>query len=379
MNFDKLVVEIQRNISDLISKYPRPVKGSLYISADNQELALSLSDIKTYNNSVRNRLLGGFIDNLTFKEIDEEEKSYELFVDLFQDLYQTAPIKESTKKNYDRTLCLLKEYAPLATFTDLDRKFIYGFSKFLLSLQLKPNTIVKHLKILKRIIHLAEKKGYITQSVESLFSLCDIKTEKTFKETLTIKEVLVLFHYLQDNFDSITKRDREILSGFLFSCFTGLRYSDISQVEYSNIKRIRNKKWLCLKMKKTEQMVLIPIEQMFSGKALQVMNLFHRTRGKLFYMPSNAISNRILKKIYKEQVGKKKAVSFHTARHTAATLLLYHNTPLTTIQQILGHSNIRTTEVYADINQETIYNSISKVKFKELDKVDKRIMRSLKK
>ena len=69
-------------------------------------------------------------------------------------------------------------------------------------------------------------------------------------------------------------------------------------------------------------------------------------------------------------------VFFHCSRHTAATLLLYHDTPLTTIKEILGHTNIRTTEIYADINEATIYNSIAKIKFKELEKVERRIARS---
>ena len=50
----------------------------------------------------------------------------------------------------------------------------------------------------------------------------------------------------------------------------------------------------------------------------------------------------------------------------------YHNTPLTTIKEILGHTNIRTTETYADINEATIYNSISKIRFRELEKAEKK-------
>ena len=57
-------------------------------------------------------------------------------------------------------------------------------------------------------------------------------------------------------------------------------------------------------------------------------------------------------------------------------LMLYHNTPLTTIKEILGHTNIRTTETYADINEATIYNSISKIRFRELEKAEKRIART---
>ena len=56
---------------------------------------------------------------------------------------------------------------------------------------------------------------------------------------------------------------------------------------------------------------------------------------------------------------------FHLARHTAATLLLFYKIPLTTIQSILGHTHITTTEIYAEQNEATIYNSIKGVKFKE--------------
>ena len=71
--------------------------------------------------------------------------------------------------------------------------------------------------------------------------LCSVKQEKTFKESLTSKELLILYQYLQTEFETMADREKEILAGFLFSCLTGLRYSDICSVEYSNIKRIRNK------------------------------------------------------------------------------------------------------------------------------------------
>lgn len=58
-------------------------------------------------------------------------------------------------------------------------------------------------------------------------------------------------------------------------------------------------------------------------------------------------------------------ITFHTGRHTAATLLLFYKIPLTTIQSILGHTHITTTEIYAEQNEATIYNSIKGVKFKE--------------
>lgn len=109
----------------------------------------------------------------------------------------------------------------------------------------------------------------------------------------------------------------------------------------------------------------MPLDQIFGGRALKIMRLFHRTRGKLFYLPSNAKCNRVIKRVYKNQQIGKKNISFHTGRHTAATLLLFYKIPLTTIQSILGHTHITTTEIYAEQNEATIYNSIKGVKFKE--------------
>ena len=173
--------------------------------------------------------------------------------------------------------------------------------------------VMKHLKKAPRQACL---KGYVKHSIEELFSLCNVKPEKTFRESLTTKELVVLYQFLENNFDTMEEKEREILSGLLFSCLTGLRYSDICSVEYSNIKRIRNKRWLFLTMKKTSQKVFIPIEQMFSGKALGIIKLFHRTRGKLFHMPSNAICNRVIKRVYKKFFRSRKNISFHLAKHS---------------------------------------------------------------
>lgn len=355
------------------------IKGNIYILLGGNEFTLSISDLCEGKGEPprKEKYLGGYYDKVkAMLPEGDSDKHYAAFVDFFSDVCMDTGIRESTRKNYFRTLDTLEKYAPVAAFCDIDKTFVCGYERFLCSMGMKANTIVKHMKHLKKALRQACLKGYSKHSIEELFSLCSVKPEKTFRESLTTKELVVLYQFLENNFDTMEEKEREILSGFLFSCLTGLRYSDICSVEYSNIKRIRNKRWLFLTMKKTSQKVFIPIEQMFSGKALGIMRLFHRTRGKLFHMPSNAICNRVIKRVYKKLFRSRKNISFHRGRHTAATLLLYHDTPLTTIKEILGHTNIRTTEIYADINEATIYNSIAKIKFKELEKVERRIARS---
>lgn len=377
---DILVTKIRNCITDFLSQTDiSEIKGNIYLFNGDKEINISISEVWKIAEEVplEDKELGGYYDQVksTLPEKDTG-KNYNTFIDFFSDICHDINIKDSTRKNYFRTLDTLKEYAPAARFCNIDKTFVCGYELFLLSLKMRANTIIKHMKHLKKAFHQACRKGYLKFSIEELFSLCSVKQEKTFKESLTSKELVILYQYLQTEFETMADREKEILAGFLFSCLTGLRYSDICSVEYSNIKRIRNKRWLFLTMKKTGQKIFVPIEQMFSGRALGVMRLFHRTRGKLFHMPSNTVCNRIIKRIYKKLFRGKKNISFHCGRHTAATLLLYHNTPLTTIKEILGHTNIRTTETYADINEATIYNSISKIRFRELEKAEKRIART---
>lgn len=378
---DLLAARLHDCITGILSQFSQnDIRGNIYLFSGGKEISMSLSGISASlpGKKPEEKKLGGYYDQVrpTLSGY-EPEKEYRTFIEFFSDICLDSNIKDSTRKNYFRTLDTLQQYAPSACFYDIDKEFVCGYELFLSSLSMKPNTVIKHMKHLKKALHMACRKGFLKHSTDELFSLCTVRPEKTFKESLTAKELIVLYQYLKGNFCTMEERSREILSGFLFSCLTGLRYSDICEVEYSNIKRIRNKRWLFLTMKKTAQKVFVPIEQMFSGKALEIMRLFHRTRGKLFHMPPNAVCNRVVKRIYKQLFRGKKNISFHTGRHTAATLLLYHNTPLTTIKEILGHTNIRTTEIYADINEATIYNSISKIKFKELEKVERRMAKLL--
>lgn len=97
-------------------------------------------------------------------------------------------------------------------------------------------------------------------------------------------------------------------------------------------------------MIKTNKEVRIPLSTIFEGKALKLTKSITRSRGLLFHMENNQQTNRILKRIAK-QVGIKK-ITFHVRRHTCGTLLLYRGVSITTVQAILGHQSVKTTQIY---------------------------------
>ena len=216
--------------------------------------------------------------------------------------------------------------------------------------QLSINTIARHMKTLKRYINVARKKGIITAYP---FLNYTIKTEQSHRDALTEKELEKL-----ENYRDQLKEPNETLNAFLFSCYTGLRYSDICAFTKQNIRTINRKKWIVLRMIKTNKEGRIPLSTIFEGKALKLTKSIARSRGLLFHMENNQQTNRILKRIAK-QVGIKK-ITFHTARHTCGTLLLYRGVSITTVQAILGHQSVKTTQIYSAVTDLTMERELKK-------------------
>ena len=73
----------------------------------------------------------------------------------------------------------------------------------------------------------------------------------------------------------------------------------------------------------------------------------------------NADVNRTLKEVV-SSADISKRVTFHTARHTFATLLLGQSVPITTIQRLLGHTSVKTTQIYSEVLDDTLISDLKK-------------------
>lgn len=264
---------------------------------------------------------------------------------------QIAAIRDSTKKLHIDTLNQIKAFSPDVSLQEMSSDFLLRFEIYMREeCRMATNTIARHMKSLKRYINVARKKGIIT---EYPFLNYTIRTEQAHRDALTEKELEMLEKYRE----SLSEPD-EVLNAFLFSCYTGLRYSDVRIFTKQNICTINHKKWIVLRMIKTNKEVRIPISTIFEGKALELTKSIARSRGVIFRIKSNQQANRDLKKIAK-QVGIKK-MTFHTARHTCATLLLYRGVNITTVQTILGHQSVKTTQIYSAVTDLTLERELKK-------------------
>lgn len=164
---------------------------------------------------------------------------------------------------------------------------------------------------------------------------------KTNREYLTFDEVKELM-----NTDI---KDIRIKRAFLFSCFTGLRYSDIVALKWKNVKDLGDGNiQLEFIQKKTKNQVVVPL----NSNALQWMPERKCDEQEVFELPFYSV---VLIKLRKWVKGSSitKDVTFHVARHTYATMLLYYGADLYTVSKLLGHSSVQITQIYAKVMDET--------------------------
>ena len=153
----------------------------------------------------------------------------------------------------------------------------------------------------------------------------------------------------------VKEEDAQVKRAFLFACFTGMRISDIRDLRWSDIKVVDGQKTIVKRQVKTDQLVTIPLCQTalrFLPEQTDDENIFH--------LPLKTGCRLGLIRII-EAASIKKSVTFHTSRHTFATLTYASGTDLLTVSKLLGHSSVSTTEIYADVMMEAKVEAIANI------------------
>lgn len=265
--------------------------------------------------------------------------------------------RESTKENLYTTITVLQEFRPGLDFKDITYSFLKDFEVYLREKGNGINTVAKHLRQLRTLVNEAINQGYIHADAYP-FRKFKIKQEKGRHEFLTPDELKKL-----ENLEMSDKKLRHVLDAFLFCCYVGLRFSDFCQLKQSNFIKVNGKRWLHFKSVKTGIELRLPLHLLFEGKALAILDRYNIA--EFASLGSNSEVNKALSVI----VGMariKKHVTYHTARHTCATLLIHQGVPITTVQKLLGHTSVKTTEIYSEILSNTIVRDLKAVKRKRV-------------
>lgn len=284
------------------------------------------------------------------------------FIKFSKEVIENSDRKQSTKDNIMTTVTLLREYRTILDFSDITYTFLKDFEQFLRNKNLQTNTIAKHMRQLRTLVNEAINQGYIPQESYP-FRKYKIKKEKKEHHFLLPDEL----HKLEKlKLKEERNNTQHILDAFLFCCYVGLRFSDFKQLNYKNLVSIDGRQWLILNSIKTGVKLNIPLYLLFSGKALYILHKYDNIE-ELAKLGCNSDTNRILVKLGKMAKIEKK-FTFHTARHTCATLLVHQGVPITTVQKLLGHTSVKTTQLYSEVMDETMISDLKKANLKYKNK-----------
>lgn len=260
---------------------------------------------------------------------------------------QKALLKPSTFKQQRSSLEKLKKYTKQLYFYEIDRKKIEDITLFLkLELKNEDNTISTFFKNFKKFLNVA-----VTRGIKISINTLDIKKSyfKTHRTFLMPDEINTFYKYWSSDF--INETHKNILSKFLFSCFTGLRISDIQNLTADNI--IGD--YLVFVSVKTGKLQRIQMNE--SAKK------FIGTHKPFAGNYTDQYINLTLKDICKI-CGMKKRMTYHVSRHTFATNFIISGGNVTVLQKLLDHSKIETTMIYVHIAE-----SITDVQILNMDKI----------
>ena len=274
------------------------------------------------------------------------------FLNFARNSVEQSNRREGTKQNIYATMHRMKNFRGDVEIRDVNYKYLTDFEAYLRSLGLKVNSVGKHLRNVRTLINEAINQGYMNLN-DYPFRKFKIQKEKPEHRVLTQKELSKL--------ESVAlkgKMRQRVLDSFLFCCYSGIRFSDYKLLTDDNILSLKGNKWLSLRTQKTNIKQKIPIYLLFEGKALNLIGKYDSLEA-MNKIGCNADVNRILKDITCK-AGIAKRVTFHTARHTFATLLLGQSIPITTIQRLLGHTSVKTTQIYSEVLDDTLIYDLKK-------------------
>ncbi|RKR84404.1 site-specific recombinase XerD [Mucilaginibacter gracilis] len=258
----------------------------------------------------------------------------------------TGVAKERSGSNADNWGMAVKYFIKFAgeqlRFSDLNEVFCEQFKKYLSSApgigrnekKISTNTAVSYFSKFRAALKLAFKAGYISENIGQRVD--GIKPQDTHREILLLDELRAL---AKAECESVI-----IKRAALFSALTGLRFSDVRALTWQEIKGFKGEYYLQYRQEKTDGAENLPV----SDEAVEIAGKRGRSDAKVFDgLKYSQIGSFLPKWLLK--AGIEKHITFHSFRHTFATLQLASGTDIYTVSKLLGHLHVKTTEIYTKV------------------------------
>lgn len=305
------------------------------------------------------------------KNTDDMTKTLHSFLDTFQEMKRgDSTIKDSTTRNYEKVIRLIKKYEKSKFFllSDIDKDFHIGFRQFLFNTKFQkgdntkrhyqPNYIARLMKSYRGIMQYAFSEGLIK---DQSFSSKDLRVSTKESDTVYLTEdELDKMNNLDLSHNLKLDRARDL---FLIGCHTGLRFSDVAQLSMDQMFEEKSKFFIKVSTQKTSDTVVVPLKRVvlkiidkYNGfpKNLsnQKLNEYIKEVCKLAEINNKVLVRRYVKsKTIKEYKEKWEMVSSHTARRSFATNAFLSGLSPMKIMKITGHKQDSTFRKYVRISE----------------------------
>ncbi len=316
--------------------------------------------LEAYDKKAMKLLVDNFINDelpLTLQQFKElmissnyEDENFTSYI-LNYFLENKSRLSKESWQSYKSQITKLLKFKKKVMFSDITEKFINEYYYYMINtLGNNENTASKSLRSLRTFVNIAIRYKFIKSNP---FQYITIKKVDGKRDFLNAEELSKLSNAYFSG-DMTKPIEKEILQYFLFSCYTGLRYSDLKSLQTNAI----CDKMLKIKMHKTGYWITIPL----TNKATQLLpSTIDSGTHPVFRIYCNKVTNKVLKQIGK-QYEIPKNLTCHVARHTFATISITLGIPIEVVSKLLGHTNLKTTQIYAKI--------IDDVKEREMKKWD---------
>ena len=258
-----------------------------------------------------------------------------------------SPVKTKTKSSYDLMAGYLERYGD-RYLEDVTTEYLQGFIAYLEDCGLMRGTVRLYFQKLTCILHDAYRNELFDDRI--LQRVKRPKRDQARKEFLTEREVKRMMK------TEVPEKDYNVRDMFLFSCFSGLRYGDVTNLKWKNVKQQGKHLMLEYHQQKTDTEESVPL----CPQAESLLRSLERKGKYVFGRENEPRVNKALKRWCRD-AHVRKNVSFHTARHTFCVTLLTHDVPIFTVQQLMCHSDIGTTKVYADLLNRTKAKAVRRI------------------
>jgi integrase len=275
-------------------------------------------------------------------KLEDKSKPNISFLEYFKKIMNERLDSKGNYDNWDATYKHLIRYcAPSVVFKDIDIDFVKGFKNHLEMATTKSNTILS--KNSKYTYYNKFKACMREAFNDGLIPVNYASKVKSFPQADTHRE-----HLTYDELQSIALIDCKypiLKKAFLLSCLTGLRWSDINKLVWSEIKEENEIAKIVFRQKKTDSLEYLYISAQSKELLGNRSNNSDRVFKGLKY--GQTYNTELLRWMMRASINKH--ITFHSARHTCAVLLLEMGADIYTVSKMLGHKELKTTQIYAKI------------------------------